>query len=215
MTDEFRSLDLHASLVQAVAELGYTEPTPIQSVIIPIMLSGRDVIGQSQTGSGKTAAFSLPILQTLDLGEDHVPGKVQSLILTPTRELAMQVARAIYGYGQHRNARVLAIYGGQPYSRQIRRLRKGVDIVVGTPGRLLDLIQKKSAGPERGPRPRPGRSGRDVEHGLYRGHRDHSCKRPRSTPDGPLLRHRPAGHPPPGRQVHARSPVRSRSDPSS
>ena len=142
MTDDFRALNLHPHLVQAVAELGYTEPTPIQSALIPIMLAGRDVIGQSQTGSGKTAAFSLPILQTLDLGEDHQPGLAGSLIVTPTRELAMQVARAIYGYGRLRSARVLAVYGGQPYGRQIRRLKNGVDIVVGTPGRLLDLIQK-------------------------------------------------------------------------
>ena len=139
MNNSFTELNLHPQLLQAVTELGYTEPTPIQSAIIPTMLSGRDVIGQAQTGTGKTAAFALPMLQNL------VPDgrQVQGLVLTPTRELAMQVAKAVYEYGQHRDVRVLAVYGGQAYSRQISRLKKGVDIVIGTPGRLLDLIQKK------------------------------------------------------------------------
>ena len=139
MKTSFTDLNLHPQLLQAVTGLGYTEPTPIQSAIIPTMLTGRDVIGQAQTGTGKTAAFALPMLQNL------VPDQrqVQGLVLTPTRELAMQVANAVYEYGQHRDVRVLAVYGGQSYSRQITRLKKGIDIVIGTPGRLLDLIRQK------------------------------------------------------------------------
>ena len=140
MTNEFTELNLHPQLVQAVTTLGYTAPTPIQSAVIPVMLSGQDVIGQAQTGTGKTAAFSLPILHSLERNQGHV----QSLIMAPTRELAIQVAQAIYEYGQYRKVSVLPIYGGQSYDRQIRRLKKGVDIVVGTPGRLLDLIRKKA-----------------------------------------------------------------------
>ena len=139
MTTEFSQLGLQPQLVQAVSDLGYIIPTPIQSKIIPLMLDGHDVIGQAQTGTGKTAAFALPILQTLKRGQ----GGIQALVLAPTRELAMQVARATDEYGNCLNVRVLAVYGGQPYSRQITRLRQGVDIVVGTPGRLLDLIQKR------------------------------------------------------------------------
>jgi ATP-dependent RNA helicase DeaD len=139
MTTEFKIFDLHPELVQAVAERGYKTPTPIQSAVIPIMLTRRDVIGQAQTGTGKTAAFALPILQNLNLDQ----GSVQSLVLTPTRELAMQVADAIYEFGRYREVQVLAVYGGQSYSRQTRRLKKGVDVVVGTPGRLLDLIRQK------------------------------------------------------------------------
>jgi ATP-dependent RNA helicase DeaD len=138
MTEGFTQLELHPTLVQTVAELGYAEPTPIQSAIIPAMLARRDVIGQAQTGTGKTAAFSLPVLQNLEANQKHV----QSLVLAPTRELAMQVADAMHQYGRHLGVRVLAVYGGQPYSRQISRLKKGVDVVVGTPGRLLDLIRQ-------------------------------------------------------------------------
>lgn len=139
MTTEFSALDLHPQLVQAVSELGYTTPTPIQTGVIPVMLAKQDVIGQAQTGTGKTAAFALPLLHNLTPNL----GCVQGLILVPTRELAMQVAKAIHEYGRYREARVLAIYGGQSYGRQISRLRKGLDVVVGTPGRLLDLIQQK------------------------------------------------------------------------
>jgi len=140
MTNAFGFLGLRAELVQTLNERGYSAPTPIQSELIPAMLAGRDVIGQSQTGSGKTAAFGLPILQTLQTGQGHV----QSLIIAPTRELAIQVAEAMGQYGQGVGVRVFAFYGGQPYNTQLRRLKKGVDVVVGTPGRLLDLIQRKS-----------------------------------------------------------------------
>ena len=136
MTTEFSFEDLRPELAQAVAELGFTTPTPIQSAVIPLMLTVRDVIGQAQTGTGKTAAFALPILQLMQPGT----GSVQSLVVTPTRELAIQVARAYHDFGHLMGMRVLAIYGGQPYERQKRRLAKGVDVVVGTPGRLLDLI---------------------------------------------------------------------------
>ncbi|MCB8944338.1 MAG: DEAD/DEAH box helicase [Ardenticatenaceae bacterium] len=139
MTTEFSELGLQPQLVQAVTERGYTTPTPIQTAVIPLMLSGQDVIGQAQTGTGKTAAFSLPILNGL------IPGlnQVQALVLAPTRELALQVARSVYEYGQHSDMHVLAVYGGAPYSRQIGRLKRGVDIVVGTPGRLIDLMKQK------------------------------------------------------------------------
>jgi len=138
MTTEFSQLGLIPQLVQVVSDLGYNLPTPIQSKIIPLMLAGNDVIAQSQTGTGKTAAFVLPILQNLEQGQHHI----QALVLAPTRELALQVAKAANEYGSCLNVHVLAVYGGQPYSRQISSLRQGVDIVVGTPGRLLDLIEK-------------------------------------------------------------------------
>jgi len=138
MTHEFNDFDLLPQLVQTIADIGYTAPTPIQSIVIPAMLAGQDVIGQSQTGSGKTAAFSLPILNNLQTGRRYV----QSLVVTPTRELAIQVADAISTYGRQTGVQVLAVYGGQPYERQISRLKKKVDVVVGTPGRLLDLIRK-------------------------------------------------------------------------
>jgi ATP-dependent RNA helicase DeaD len=138
MTLDFNEFDLHPQLVQAIADIGYAAPTPIQATVIPAMLAGQDVIGQSQTGSGKTAAFSLPILHNLQSGQRYV----QSLVVTPTRELAIQVADAISTYGRQTGVRVLPVYGGQPYDRQISRLKKGVDVVVGTPGRLLDLIRK-------------------------------------------------------------------------
>jgi ATP-dependent RNA helicase DeaD len=138
MTTEFTQLNLHPELVQAVAERGYVTPTPIQIAVIPVMIAGQDVIGQAQTGTGKTAAFALPILQNLRPERKHV----QALVVVPTRELAMQVAEAMSEYGRHTNARVLVVYGGASYGPQMGALRRGVDIVVGTPGRLLDLIRK-------------------------------------------------------------------------
>src|SRR5215216_7142863 len=139
MTTDFSSLNLREELVQAITGLGYAEPTPIQAAIIPIMLKGADVIGQAQTGTGKTAAFAFPILH------NFTPDRhVQALVLAPTRELALQVADSMIVYGKHLDVRILAVYGGQPYGPQISRLNRGVDVVVGTPGRLLDLIERNS-----------------------------------------------------------------------
>jgi ATP-dependent RNA helicase DeaD len=139
MTTEFSQLGLKPQLIQAVSDLGYITPTPIQSKIIPLMLDSHDVIAQSQTGTGKTAAFILPILQKLERDQRGI----KALVMAPTRELAIQVAKAANEYGSCLNVRVLAVYGGQPYNLQISRLRQGVDIIIGTPGRLLDLIEKK------------------------------------------------------------------------
>ncbi len=139
MTTEFSGLNLHPQILQAVADLGFAVPTPIQSAVIPLMVAGQDVMGQAQTGTGKTAAFSLPALHNLRPDQSGV----QTLVLVPTRELALQVSTAISEYGRHVGVRVLAIYGGQSYHQQISRLKRGLDIVVGTPGRLLDLIQKQ------------------------------------------------------------------------
>lgn len=139
MTTEFETLNLRPELLQAIAERGYVTPSPIQAAMIPLMLTGADVVGQAQTGTGKTAAFSLPILQKLETGRS-LP---QALVLAPTRELAMQVANIMHEYGKYCNVSVLAIYGGASYSRQMARLHKGVDVVVGTPGRVLDLINQQ------------------------------------------------------------------------
>jgi len=138
MTTEFTSLNLRPELEQAIIELGYVTPTAIQEGMIPLMLTGVDVIGQAQTGTGKTAAFALPILHHYI--HQRLP---QALILAPTRELAVQVAAATEDYGKHLKARVLAVYGGQPYGPQINQLKRGVDIVVGTPGRIIDLMERK------------------------------------------------------------------------
>jgi ATP-dependent RNA helicase DeaD len=138
MTTEFTQFDLYPQLVQGVDLLGFEAPTPIQLEVIPAMTAGRDIIGQAQTGTGKTAAFGLPMLQNLDLNARHLQG----LVLAPTRELALQVSQAIAAYGQFHGVRTLAVYGGQAYAPQIRQLKQGVHIVVGTPGRLLDLIHK-------------------------------------------------------------------------
>ncbi len=140
MIPSFETLGLRPELLRAVDESGYTQPTPIQARAIPILLEQRDVLGQAQTGTGKTAAFALPMLHQLDM---HASG-VQGLVLTPTRELALQVSNAIYRYGRYSGVQVLPVYGGQPYTRQTRRLERGVHIVVGTPGRTLDLIRQKA-----------------------------------------------------------------------
>ena len=134
----FASLGLRPELIAALAGLGYEEPTPIQRAAIPAMLAGRDLLGQAATGTGKTAAFALPILEHLgDRGREPV-----ALVLVPTRELAVQVSEAIHRYGRELGARVLPIYGGAPIGRQLRSLENGVDVVVATPGRALDHINR-------------------------------------------------------------------------
>ena len=139
MSEDFSQLGLRPELLQAVTEQGYTTPTPIQSAVIPLLLAGHDVLGQAQTGTGKTAAFSLPLLHNL---RPHQTAP-QALVVAPTRELALQVADALETLGQHLGVRVLAVYGGQAYGPQLGQLRRGVDIVVATPGRLLDLLRRE------------------------------------------------------------------------
>jgi ATP-dependent RNA helicase RhlE len=131
----FQSLGLAPALLRAVEEQGYTEPTPIQKQAIPLGLEGRDVIGSAQTGTGKTAAFLLPILQRLAEGQSRT---LRALVLVPTRELAEQVLGAAREYGRHMGMEAVAIYGGVGMEPQTRALRRGVDIVIATPGRLLD-----------------------------------------------------------------------------
>ncbi len=133
----FAELGLNGPVLKALTELGYEEPTPVQEQAIPLLLTGNDVIAQAQTGTGKTAAFALPIVQHIQ--PERVP---QALILAPTRELAMQVAEAIYRYGKGSKVSVAPVYGGQPISRQLRALEHGVQIVVGTPGRIMDHMRR-------------------------------------------------------------------------
>ncbi len=136
----FTDLGLEPDILAALDALGYEEPTPIQVEAIPVLLEGRDVLGQAATGTGKTAAFALPMVQRID-GDRRA---VQALVLAPTRELAVQVAEATHRYGSRRGISVLAVYGGQAIDRQLRELRRGVNVVVGTPGRILDHIRRGS-----------------------------------------------------------------------
>ena len=138
---QFTGLGLPAALLQALADVGYETPSPIQSATIPPLLAGRDVLGQAQTGTGKTAAFALPILARLDAAQ----AKPQALVLAPTRELAIQVAEAFQKYASHLPGfHVLPIYGGQSYGPQLSALKRGVHVIVGTPGRVIDHLGRGS-----------------------------------------------------------------------
>jgi ATP-dependent RNA helicase DeaD len=139
----FAGLGLGPPLLSVLTELGYEEPTPIQKDAIPPLLAGRDLLGQAATGTGKTAAFALPLLQRI-LGDKRGQGGPTLLVLVPTRELAMQVAEALHRYGRKLGARVLPIYGGQSMGLQFRALERGVDAVVATPGRALDHIRRQT-----------------------------------------------------------------------
>ncbi|HRY19260.1 MAG TPA: DEAD/DEAH box helicase [Candidatus Competibacteraceae bacterium] len=139
--EHFEQLALSAPLLETLKELGYEAPSPIQAATIPSMLEGYDVLGQAQTGTGKTAAFALPILERLNLSNREP----QALVLTPTRELAIQVAEAFQGYARHiPGFHVLPIYGGQSMSLQLRHLRRGMHVVVGTPGRVMDHLRRET-----------------------------------------------------------------------
>ncbi len=139
--DSFAQFDLKSEILKSVAELGYESPSPIQQKTIPLMLEGRDIIGQAQTGTGKTAAFALPGLQAIDVKSK----KVQVLVLTPTRELAIQVAEAFHSYSKHLGRiHVLPVYGGQSIGQQIKHLRSGAQVIVGTPGRVMDHMRRET-----------------------------------------------------------------------
>src|SRR6188508_1459817 len=142
-SDGFSSLELDARLLTTIAALGYEEPTPIQREAIPPLLAGRDLLAEAPTGTGKTAAFALPTLQRIPIGKAG-EGSTSALVLVPTRELAMQVAEALHKYGRELGARILPVYGGQPIGQQLRGLRRGVDIVVATPGRAVDHLKRGS-----------------------------------------------------------------------
>ncbi|MEO8295794.1 MAG: DEAD/DEAH box helicase [Gemmatimonadota bacterium] len=141
MTSPFLSLGLGTSLVDALTALGYEEPTPIQREAIPPLLEGRDLLGQAATGTGKTAAFALPLIQRLSPAQ-LAPNRPRVLVLVPTRELAMQVAEAFHRYGRPLGIAVVPVYGGQEFSQQIRVLKRGVHVVVATPGRALDHLRR-------------------------------------------------------------------------
>ena len=144
-TASFTSLGLAPALTEALTALGYEEPTPIQREAIPPLLAGRDVLGQAATGTGKTAAFALPLLQRL--AEEAAPvaaNNVRALVLVPTRELAEQVCASMRAYGQYLPLRIGAVYGGVGIDPQVMQLRKGIDVVVATPGRLLDLHRRNA-----------------------------------------------------------------------
>ena len=144
MHQPFESLGLAPALARAVAEQGYTDPTPIQAKAIPTVLAGHDVLAAAQTGTGKTAAFTLPLLQRLAKAANNSasPARhpIRALVLTPTRELAAQVQASVASYGRHLALRSAVIYGGVGMQPQVDTLRRGVDIVVATPGRLVDHV---------------------------------------------------------------------------
>jgi ATP-dependent RNA helicase DeaD len=136
----FKELGLSPQIQQALDELGYADPTPIQDQAIPELLGGHDVIGQAQTGTGKTAAFGLPLLQYLDPGNDEV----QAVVLTPTRELCIQVTQALRSYAEHLDVEIVAVFGGAPIKSQQAQLRAGAHVVVATVGRMMDLMSRRS-----------------------------------------------------------------------
>ncbi len=136
----FEEMDLSPKLKKAIKDLGFEEATPIQSLVIPPILEGQDVIGQAQTGTGKTAAFGIPILEMVDSTDDSL----QAVILCPTRELAIQVAEELKKLSKYKKTKVLPIYGGQPIERQIKALKKGVQIIIGTPGRVMDHMYRRT-----------------------------------------------------------------------
>jgi len=137
---KFTELHLAEDILSAVAKVGFVEPSPIQELTIPLALEGKDVIGQAQTGTGKTAAFGLPTLNKIDV----INNVVQALVIAPTRELAVQSQEELFRFGREKKVKVRSVYGGSSIEKQIKALKSGAHIVVGTPGRLLDLIKRKA-----------------------------------------------------------------------
>ncbi|WP_303920213.1 DEAD/DEAH box helicase [Draconibacterium sediminis] len=142
---KFEDLQLHPAILKALKDENYSEPTSIQEQAIPLVLERKDVLGSAQTGTGKTAAFAIPIIQHLINTTRHEKGRrqIKSLVVTPTRELAIQIGESFDAYGKYSNLQNTVIFGGVPQNPQVRQLQKGVDILVATPGRLLDLISQK------------------------------------------------------------------------
>ena len=139
----FEKLNLIPQVQQALKEQGYVKPTPIQEQTIPHLLEGRDLFGSAQTGTGKTAAFCIPLLQLLSENRQKASSGIRALVLAPTRELAIQISESLQTYGCHLPLKHTVIYGGVPQRAQTEALRRGIDILVATPGRLLDLIEQR------------------------------------------------------------------------
>ena len=187
----FDSLGLSADLLRTVAEEGYIKPTPVQAAAIPHVLQGRDVLAAAQTGTGKTAAFALPILDRLreHANTSFSPARhpVRALILVPTRELAVQVDEAVRTYGRTVPLRATVVYGGVPIEPQTKVLRAGVEILVATPGRLLDHVQQRTVEPRPGVDPRARRSGSHARHGLPARHPQDPGAAAGSSPEPAVL----------------------------
>ena len=140
----FNELAVKEEITRAIADLGYEQPSPIQAKAIPVVLEGYDVIGQAQTGTGKTAAFSIPLLEKIDPSDK----RLQAIVLCPTRELAIQVSEEVRKLAKYlHGVKTLPIYGGQPIDRQIKALKGGVQVIIGTPGRVIDHINRKTLKP--------------------------------------------------------------------
>jgi len=140
----FNKLGLSAPILKAIEDRGYTEPSPIQAQAIPSILEGLDVMAAAQTGTGKTAGFTLPLLELLSHGENAQSNQVRALVLTPTRELAAQVAESVKNYGQHLSLKSTVVFGGVKINPQMMALRRGADILIATPGRMMDLYNQKA-----------------------------------------------------------------------
>ncbi len=182
----FAELGLSDALLKTLADIGYETPSPIQAQCIPILLDGHDMVGQAQTGTGKTAAFALPLLEQIDVKV----AKPQALILTPTRELAIQVAEALQSYARNLPGfHVLPIYGGQSYTIQLKQLARGAHVIVGTPGRVMDHLERKTLNLDDAEDAGSRRGRRDAAHGLHRRRRVDSRAPAGEAPDRAVLRH--------------------------
>ena len=171
----FNSLGLSAPLLKAIATQGYDTPSPIQEKAIPAVLAGHDVMAAAQTGTGKTAGFTLPILQILSKGRRAPANEVRTLILTPTRELAAQVGESVATYGKHMSLSSAVVFGGVKINPQMMKLRRGVDILVATPGRLMDLYSQNAVKFSNLEDSRVRRSRSNVGHGFYPRYNQNHC----------------------------------------
>ena len=196
---DFKSFKLHPQIQTGVEELGYVTPTPIQLQAIPTVMSGQDVMGLAQTGTGKTAAFGLPMLHRLMQGER---GVLRAVVIAPTRELAEQINDALNAMGKHTRFRSITVYGGVNINTQMKSSRRGCEIVVACPGRLLDHISQGTVEPLQGGDAGAGRGGPDVRHGLPAGRAKDPESAAERQADAPFLGHH-------ARKTSGVSPTRS------
>ena len=189
-TVKFEELQLDDRILRAVTDMGFEEASPIQAKAIPVEMEGHDIIGQAQTGTGKTAAFGIPLLQKIDPKKK----KLQAIALCPTRELAIQVADEIRNLAKYMHGiKILPIYGGQDIVRQIRGLKDGTQIIIGTPGRVMDHMRRKTVKFDQVHTVVLDEA--DDEHGLLRGYGDHLKPASGGAPDRDVFRYHAGSHP--------------------